>query len=96
MDKKEIIQIAKRAGLNCVEKPRYCRIKAWGEEHTKVCCWCGEYKEIVFQEGDGKGIHSLCRECYKINTHFCGGEEILEIICEECQTTQSHGKVTNE
>ena len=84
MKKNEIIKFAKRLDLDYIKKPEYCRVISFGKEHTEVCCFCGEYENIVFQEGDGKQIHSLCEECYKKFKHFCKGEKVWMPICKEC------------
>lgn len=61
--------------------PKWCK----RHSHLKIsCCCCGE-RDIYFQQGDGRDIHSLCKKCYYKHEHFCKGEKIWMPICAECK-----------
>lgn len=69
------------------------KIKEWCKYHRGyipkgkrwACCHCRKY-EYYYQVGDGKLVHSLCKDCYKkITSHFCGGEKAWKKVCKECQ-----------
>ena len=44
------------------EIPEFCLGECKEEEYR--CCRCGTRLFIVYQEGDGKRLHSLCDSCY--------------------------------
>ena len=54
-----------------IEIPKFCLGKCQEEEYR--CCRCGTRLFITFQQGDGKRLHSLCRDCYiKLNSSLLG------------------------
>jgi len=60
---KVIIKTENEVELNLLSYPNWCVRRKIGKEHKDRCCACGD-NTIYFQCGDGKGIHSLCIDCY--------------------------------
>ncbi|MBU0958254.1 MAG: hypothetical protein KKF56_05605 [Nanoarchaeota archaeon] len=55
-----------------IDIPKFCLGKCNGLEYK--CCRCGTRRFIIYQSGDGKRLHSLCRDCYKKPTANNKGE----------------------
>jgi ribosomal protein L32 len=43
--------------------PIWCRRGQTGTDH-RTCCYCGYYNDEHYQFGDGRFLHTLCKNCY--------------------------------
>ena len=43
--------------------PVWCKKHFAYNQWDRGCCYCGNFT-VVYQEGDGLSIHSLCEKCY--------------------------------